>query len=79
VYLIAYGFILAIFNAAWTSSVALNGAAPAPILVYCSAGFTTLLGRRFIKERLDWIKLLAVTFSLGGCVLVAAKTVMRLL
>jgi drug/metabolite transporter (DMT)-like permease len=70
-YLIVYGFVLAIFNAAWTLSVALNGAALATVLVYCSAGFTALLGWWLLKERLDWIKLLAIAFSLGGCVLVA--------
>ena len=70
-YLIGYGFVLAIFNATWTPSVALNGAALATVLVYCSAGFTALLGWWFLKERLDWIKLLAVAFSLGGCILVA--------
>jgi len=70
-YLVAYGFVLALFNASWTESVALNGAALATVLVYCSAGFTALLGWWLLKERLDGIKLLAVAFSLGGCVLVA--------
>ena len=70
-YLVAYGFVLALFNASWTESVALNGAALATVLVYCSAGFTALLGWWLLKEHLDWIKLLAVAFSLGGCVLVA--------
>ena len=70
-YLIAYGFVLAIFNALWTLSVALNGAAISTVLAYCSAGFTALLGWWLLKERLGWAKLLAVTFSLGGCVLVS--------
>jgi drug/metabolite transporter (DMT)-like permease len=70
-YLVGYGFVLAVFNSSWTLSVALNGAALATVLVYCSAGFTALLGWWLLKEHLDWIKLLAVAFSLGGCVLVA--------
>lgn len=70
-YLLAYGFVLAIFNSLWTLSVALNGAASATVMVYCSAGFTALLGRWLLKERLGWAKLVAVAFSLGGCVLVA--------
>ena len=70
-YLVGYGFVLAIFNSSWTLSVAINGAALATVLVYCSAGFTALLGWWLLKERLDGIKLLAVAFSLGGCVLVA--------
>jgi len=70
-YLIVYGLVLAIFNALWTLSVALNGAAIATVLVYCSAGFTALLGWWLLKERLDGVKLLAVALSLGGCVLVS--------
>jgi drug/metabolite transporter (DMT)-like permease len=70
-YLIIYGLMLAIFNAQWTLSVALNGAAVSTVLVYCSPGFTALLGWWLLKERLDWAKLLAVAFSLGGCVLVS--------
>ena len=70
-YLVSYGLMLAIFNALWTLSVALNGAAVATVLVYCSAGFTALLGWWLLKERLDWAKLLAVALCLGGCVLVS--------
>jgi drug/metabolite transporter (DMT)-like permease len=70
-YLILYGLLLAIFNALWTLSVALNGAAISTVLVYCSAGFTALLGWWLLQERLDGAKLLAVAFSLAGCVLVS--------
>jgi drug/metabolite transporter (DMT)-like permease len=70
-YLVAYGFVLAVFNSLWTLSVSLNGAAVATVLAYCSAGFTALLGWWLLKERLDWAKLLAVALSLGGCVLVS--------
>ncbi len=70
-YLAVYGLVLAIFNSMWTLSVALNGAAVATVLVYCSAGFTALLGRWFLKEHLDWVKLLVVGLGLGGCVLVS--------
>lgn len=70
-YLVLYGLVLAIFNSLWTLSVALNGAAIATVLAYCSAGFTALLGWWFLKERLDWAKIVAVTLSLGGCVLVS--------
>src|SRR5512137_994670 len=44
VYLLAYGLLLALFNAIWTTSVALNGAAVSTVLAYCSAAFTALLG-----------------------------------
>ncbi|HEY71166.1 MAG TPA: EamA family transporter [Anaerolineae bacterium] len=70
-YLLAYGFVLAIFNSLWTLSVALNGAAVATVLVYCSAAFTALLGWWLLKERLDGAKILAVIISLGGCLLVS--------
>jgi len=70
-YLVLYGLMLAIFNSLWTLSVSLNGAAVSTVLAYCSAGFTALLGWWFLKERLDWGKLLAVALSLAGCVLVS--------
>ncbi|MBE0697199.1 MAG: DMT family transporter, partial [Anaerolineaceae bacterium] len=70
-YLALYGLVLAFFNIFWTLSVALNGAAVATVLVYCSAGFTALLGWWILKERLDWTRLLAVAVCLGGCVLVS--------
>ena len=70
-YLFIYGFVLAIFNSLWTLSVSLNGASISTVLAYSSAGFTALLGWWFLKERLDWAKIIAVILSLGGCVLVS--------
>jgi drug/metabolite transporter (DMT)-like permease len=70
-YLVIYGLVLAIFNSLWTLSVSLNGAAVSTVLAYCSAASTALLGWWFLKEQLNWAKLLAVVISLGGCVLVA--------
>jgi drug/metabolite transporter (DMT)-like permease len=70
-YLILYGLALASFNSLWTLSVALNGAAVATVLVYCSSAFTALLAWRFLGETLNWPKLLAIVLSLGGCTLVA--------
>jgi len=71
IFLVAYGLVLAFFNSLWTLSVALNGASVSTVLAYCSAGFTALLGWWFLKERLDWGKILAVILTLGGCVLVS--------
>ncbi len=70
-YLIGYGFVLAFFNALWTLSVSLNGAAVSTVLVYCSAAFTAFLGWIFLQERLTWAKLLAIAVCLGGCTLVS--------
>lgn len=71
VYLAIFGFILAVFNALWTLSVSLNGAAIATVLAYSSAGFTVLLGWLLLNEAITWRKLVAVAFSFGGCVLVS--------
>jgi drug/metabolite transporter (DMT)-like permease len=70
-YLVLYGLTLAIFNALWTFSVSTIGAAMGTVLVYCSAAFTALLGWWLLKERLDWVKLLAVAVCLGGCAAVS--------
>ena len=70
-YLLVYGLVLALFNSLWTLSVSLNGAAVATVLVYSSGAFAAILGRIFLKERLDWPKLAAVLLILLGCALVA--------
>lgn len=73
-YLIAYGLVLATFNSMWTLSVALNGAAVATVLVYCSAAFTAILGWLLLKERLGVIKLVVVMASLLGCFFVSGAS-----
>jgi drug/metabolite transporter (DMT)-like permease len=66
-YLAVYGFVLALFNALWTISVVLNGAAVSTVLCYCSAAFTALLGWLILKEPLTVQKIIAVILSLAGC------------
>lgn len=70
-FLIGYGLVLAVFNALWTMSVVLNGAAVSTVLAYSSGAFTALLGWWLLQERLSWAKILAVTLSLAGCILVS--------
>ena len=70
-FFISFGLVMAVFNAVWTLSVQLNGAAVATVLAYGSTGFTALLGRWLFKERLDLAKIMAVVLSLGGCILVS--------
>ncbi|MFH1144634.1 MAG: DMT family transporter, partial [Candidatus Eisenbacteria bacterium] len=70
-FLLGYGFVLAVFNALWTVSVVLNGAAIATVLVYSSAAFSVLLGWLFLRESLHLAKLAALAFALGGCLLVS--------
>lgn len=70
-FLCLYGLLLALFNTTWTLSVFYNGAAVSTVMVYSSAAYTAVLGWRLFNERLDRAKLLAVSLSLGGCVLVS--------
>ncbi len=71
IFLIWFGLVVSVFNSFWTLSVAINGAAVATVLVYCSAAFTALLGWWLLKEKLTWVKGVSVVLSLGGCVLVS--------
>jgi drug/metabolite transporter (DMT)-like permease len=66
-----YGLLLAVFNSLWALSVKTNGAAVATVLAYSSAGFTALLALWLFKEKLGWPKIIAVSLSLIGCVLVS--------
>ena len=73
-YLISFGLVLAVFNAFWTLSVALNGAAVATVLVYTSTAFTAVLGWLFLSERVSWAKVVAVALAIGGCAFVSGAT-----
>ncbi len=71
VFFIVYGLVLAVFNALWTTSVTINGAAVATVLAYSSPAFTAVVGWRLFGERLDAAKITAVFLSLAGCALVS--------
>jgi len=70
-FFIVYGLILSLFNAIWTLSVKLNGAAAATVLGYGSTAFTVLIAWWLFKEQIDLAKIIAVLLSLGGCALVS--------
>jgi len=70
-FLALYGLALGLFNAIWTLSLKLSGAAVGTVLVYGSTAFTALLAWRLFGERLGLAKITAVALALGGCVLVA--------
>jgi len=70
-FMVLYGFILSSFNALWTVSVGLNGAAVSTVLVYSSPAFTALLGWWFFSERVGVMKIIAVLLSLIGCVFIS--------
>jgi len=73
-YLFFYGLLLSIFNAFWTISVAMNGAAVATVLVYCSTGFSALIGWWFLREKFSAARVFAVVFCMAGCVMVSGAT-----
>jgi len=70
-FLALFGLTFSLFNALWTASVGLNGAAVSTVLAYSSPAYTVLLGWRLFSERVDLAKVAAVTLSLLGCVLVS--------
>lgn len=74
-FFILYGFILAVFNAIWTVSVAINGAAISTVLAYSSPAFTVLLARWIFREELTVVKILAVVLSFTGCLLISGAYV----
>jgi DME family drug/metabolite transporter len=71
-FLIFYGaVVLASFNALWTYSVQLNGAAVATVLAYCSPAFTVLLAWPVLREPVTARRLAAAGLSIVGCIGVA--------
>jgi drug/metabolite transporter (DMT)-like permease len=70
-FFVLYGFVLAVFNALWAVSVALNGAAVATVLAQSSPAFTALISWRWWGERLDALKIGAVILSIVGCAFVS--------
>jgi len=70
-FFVLYGFVLATFNAVWTVSVALNGAAVSTVLAYSSPAFTALLARWIFYEKLNSVKIMAIFLSFFGCFLIA--------
>ena len=70
-FLIPYGIVLAVFNALWTFSVALNGAALGTFLVYTSPIFTAILSRLFLKDKMTVLHLFCILLSLTGCLYIS--------
>ncbi len=66
-----FGLVLAAFNAMFTISAALNGAAVATVLIYSSPIFTALAGWLMWREPLGPPKIAAAVLSLAGCVFVS--------
>jgi drug/metabolite transporter (DMT)-like permease len=70
-FFVLYGFVLAVFNALWTVSVVLNGAAVSTVLIYISPVFTALTGWRWWGERLGAPQIGAIVLSIAGCAFVS--------
>jgi DME family drug/metabolite transporter len=66
-----YGFFgVAVFNALWVYSVDFNGATLAVVLVYTGPAFVAIAAHWLFHEAITHLKILAVTLSLVGCILV---------
>jgi drug/metabolite transporter (DMT)-like permease len=70
-FLIPYGIVLAVFNALWTFSVALNGAALGTFLVYTSPIFTAILSRLFLKDKMSVLHMFCILLSISGCLFIS--------
>lgn len=70
-FLLLYGWMLSVFNALWTFSVALNGAAVSTVLVYSSPAFTAALGWWLFREKISWFKIGVIVLCLVGTILVS--------
>lgn len=72
IYLIIMGVVgVGLHQLAWVSSVNLNGAAVATVLVYINPTIVALVSTRVFGEKLDRIKIVALVLTLAGMVLVA--------
>ncbi len=74
-YYIAYGLGgLALFNVAWSASVAVNKAAVATALLYCAPVFVALGAWALYRERVSAAQGGAIAINLCGCALVAGAS-----
>lgn len=72
IYFIIMGVVgVGLHQLAWVSSVSLNGAAVATVLVYINPTIVALISVRFLGEKLDRNKIIALVLTLIGMVLVA--------
>ncbi len=71
-FVMAYGFLLAVFNGIWVSSVYYNGAGIATVMTFSSLPLSGLVQWIVDGRRPGCILIPAVTLSFSGCVLVCA-------
>ena len=69
---LVYGVIgVGVFNLTWSNSVAINKAAIATALLFCSPVFVVIGARWFFGERIRWPGFIAIALDLSGVFLVA--------
>lgn len=71
IFMVLYGFVLAVFNSMWTFSVQYNGAAVATVMAFSSPAMTAILSKIFFKEKFSSIKINSILLSLAGIVFVS--------
>lgn len=72
IYLILMGVVgVGLHQLLWVTSVNLNGAAVATVLVYINPTIVALISIRFLGEKLDRTKVIALVLTLLGMILVA--------
>ena len=65
-FMLLFGFVVAVFNSAWTFSVQFNGAAVATVFAFSSPAFTAILSHWVLKEQITPVKLLSIGLSILG-------------
>ena len=66
-----FGLIgVALFFVIYIDAIARIGMGMAAVLMYTAPAWVTLLSTIFFKERLGWLKVIAVLLAVGGCALV---------
>jgi drug/metabolite transporter (DMT)-like permease len=70
-FIVLYGLTLAVFNSLWTFSVQYNGAAVATVLAFSSPAMTALLSYLVFKEAFSRVKIISITLSFIGTILVS--------
>lgn len=71
-FFLGFGFIVAVFNSAWTFSVEFNGAAIATVFAFSSPAFTAILSHWILKEKISPVKLISILLSIVGIALISS-------
>ena len=70
-FMVLFGFVVSVFNSAWTFSVQFNGAAVATVFAFSSPAFTAILSHWLLKEKITLVKLVSLGLSIMGIVFIS--------